>query len=164
MACDSIRALLSRETGSRAVRHMTASELSQVGRRGPKPRDTWQHRSRPQREVRIRSYRHVAVRPAPCLGLKPICGIPYSQGTDSLFIIFVHIEEEIVFYFVDIGLVFHKKVIDVDMLDGTNPLALWLYFFLHLCCHDQIIDHSWVCFLQGPLQLSFNSYINLLGS
>jgi hypothetical protein len=63
------------------------------------------------------------------LDLSLYAGIPYSQGTDSLFIIFVHIEEEIVFYFVDIGLAFHKKVIDVDMLDGTNLLALWLYFF-----------------------------------
>jgi hypothetical protein len=55
----SIRAHLDREVRSRAEEHVTASELNSVRRRGPEPRDTWQHRSSPQQggEVRGRGTR-----------------------------------------------------------------------------------------------------------
>jgi hypothetical protein len=84
------------------MRHMAALEPSQVGRRGLKPRDTWQRRSPPEQGSRVQSsgargcaegllsrearsgvVGHVAVRPAPCLGLKPVCRGTYSRGTDN---------------------------------------------------------------------------------
>jgi hypothetical protein len=50
---------LGREARSGAEEHVAASELNSARRRGPGPRDTWQHRSSPQQggEVRGRGTR-----------------------------------------------------------------------------------------------------------
>jgi hypothetical protein len=52
----SARAHLSREARSRAEEHVAAPELNSARRRGPRPRDTWQHRSSPQQGGEIRGY------------------------------------------------------------------------------------------------------------
>jgi hypothetical protein len=86
----------------RAMGHVAAPGPSRAGRRGPELRGTWQHRSPPEkggefqscetrdsigalpsRKLRSRAVWHAAVCLAPCLGLKPVCGVPYSHGTDS---------------------------------------------------------------------------------
>jgi hypothetical protein len=46
--CGSARALLGKQARSRAEKHVVAPELNSARRRGPGPRDTWQHRSSPQ--------------------------------------------------------------------------------------------------------------------
>jgi hypothetical protein len=87
------RSLSSREAGSGAAGHVAAPEPSRAGRWGPESRGTWQHRNPPEQGGRVRSRRtcgcagalssreagsgavvHVAVRLAPCLGVKPVCG------------------------------------------------------------------------------------------
>jgi hypothetical protein len=45
------------EAKSRAEEHMAASELNSARRRGPGPRDTWQHRSPPRQEGEVRGCR-----------------------------------------------------------------------------------------------------------
>jgi hypothetical protein len=45
--------------------HVSTPEPSLAGRRGPEPRNTWQH---------------VVAHPAPCLGLMPVCGSTWSAG------------------------------------------------------------------------------------
>jgi hypothetical protein len=62
-------ALLSREVGSGAAGHVTAQEPSSAGRQGSEPQDMWQH---------------VVARPAPCLGLMPVCGGTQSTGYQQL--------------------------------------------------------------------------------
>jgi hypothetical protein len=86
---ESVGALPSRETWSRAVRYMELSEPSQARRQGLKPQDTWQRRSPPKQGGRVQSRGtrdsvealpsreagseaagHMAVRLTPCLGLE----------------------------------------------------------------------------------------------
>jgi hypothetical protein len=55
-ARDSVRALPSREAGSRAAGHVTASEPSRARRRSLELRSTWQHRNPPEQGGRVRSY------------------------------------------------------------------------------------------------------------
>jgi hypothetical protein len=51
---DSARAHLDREARSRTEEHVAAPELNSARRRGPGPRDTWQHRSSPQQGGEVR--------------------------------------------------------------------------------------------------------------
>jgi hypothetical protein len=47
-AVEHVAALLSKEVGSEAVKHVAAPEPSQAGRQGPKLWDMWQRRSPPE--------------------------------------------------------------------------------------------------------------------
>jgi hypothetical protein len=47
---------LSREVRSRAEEYVAASELNSARRRGPEPRDTWQHRSSSQQGGEVRGH------------------------------------------------------------------------------------------------------------
>jgi hypothetical protein len=51
----SARALPSMEAGSGVMGHVAAPEPSRVGRQGPEPCDTWQHRSPPEQGGRVPS-------------------------------------------------------------------------------------------------------------
>jgi hypothetical protein len=65
---DSARAHLGREVSPRAEEHVTESEPTSVGRCGLKLQLAWQR---------------VDARPAPCLNLELVCGVPGLQGADS---------------------------------------------------------------------------------
>jgi hypothetical protein len=78
---------LSQEARSGAAGHVTASELTSAGRQGPKPQETWQHRSLPQsggevrsRRTRGRAWMHALLL---VLTLSLYVGVPGLQGTDS---------------------------------------------------------------------------------
>jgi hypothetical protein len=53
----SVRAHLDKETRSRAEEHVTAPELNSARRRGPGPRNTWQHQSLPRQGGEVQGYR-----------------------------------------------------------------------------------------------------------
>jgi hypothetical protein len=59
--CHGIRgsagAHLGREARSEAEQHVAAPELNSARRRGPEPRDTWQHRSSPQQGGEVQDRR-----------------------------------------------------------------------------------------------------------
>jgi hypothetical protein len=48
---------LSREARSGAEEHVAALKLNSARKRGPGPRDTWQHRSPPRQVGEVRDYR-----------------------------------------------------------------------------------------------------------
>jgi hypothetical protein len=52
-----VGAHLGREARSGAEEHVAASKLNSTRRRGPGPRDTWQHRSSPQQGSEVRGHR-----------------------------------------------------------------------------------------------------------
>jgi hypothetical protein len=60
----SARAHLGKEVRSEAEKHVAAPELNSARRRGPRPRDMWQHRSSPHlsREVWFEAIAYVAAR------------------------------------------------------------------------------------------------------
>jgi hypothetical protein len=51
----SARAHLGKEARSEAEEHVAAPELNSARRQGPRSRDTWQHRSPPQQEGKVRN-------------------------------------------------------------------------------------------------------------
>jgi hypothetical protein len=51
---DSVEAHLGREARSGAEEHMAAPEFNSARRQGPRPCDTWQHRSSPQQGGKVR--------------------------------------------------------------------------------------------------------------
>jgi hypothetical protein len=93
---------LGREVRFRAKEHKAVPELNSARRRGPGPRDTWQHRSSPLQGGEVRAVGHVVApdptsvgrcglklqlawqcvdaRPAPCLHLELVCGVTRSLG------------------------------------------------------------------------------------
>jgi hypothetical protein len=66
--CGSTVAHLSKEVRSGAAGHVTAPEPTSAGRCGPKLQLVWQR---------------VDARPAPCLNLELVCGVPGLQGADN---------------------------------------------------------------------------------